>query len=77
MRSDIDHLPAGKQRELERVVQILFEEFEDARGNPTGEKKLGRILKVILYGSYARGGWVDEARCRRPDKARSRRERCP
>ena len=60
MRSDIDHLPAGKQRELERVVQILFEEFEDARGNPTGEKKLGRILKVILYGSYARGGWVDE-----------------
>ncbi|MGC6401800.1 nucleotidyltransferase domain-containing protein, partial [Sphingomonas sp. FW199] len=23
-------------------------------------KKKGRILKVILYGSYARGGWVDE-----------------
>lgn len=60
MRTDLDHLPAAKRRELERVVQILFEEFEDARGNPTGEKKLGRILKVILYGSYARGGWVDE-----------------
>ncbi len=60
MRTDTDHLPAAKQRELERVVQILFEEFEDARGNPTGDKKLGRILKIILYGSYARGGWVDE-----------------
>ena len=23
-------------------------------------KKKGRILKIILYGSYARGGWVDE-----------------
>ncbi len=60
MRTDIDHLPPAKQRDLERVVRTLFEEFEDARGNPTGEKKLGRILKVILYGSYARGGWVDE-----------------
>ena len=60
MRTDLDHLPANKRRELERVVQILFGEFEDAKGNPTGDKKLGRILKVILYGSYARGGWVDE-----------------
>ncbi|WP_447725665.1 HEPN domain-containing protein [Sphingomonas koreensis] len=60
MRTDLDHLPAGKQRELDRVVEILFEEFEDAKGQPTGDKKLGRILKVILYGSYARGGWVDE-----------------
>jgi predicted nucleotidyltransferase/HEPN domain-containing protein len=60
MRTDLDHLPPAKQRDLARVVQLLFEEFEDARGTPTGEKKLGRILKVILYGSYARGGWVDE-----------------
>jgi len=57
MRTDLDHLPANKQRELERVVEILFEEFGDATA---GKKKLGRILKIILYGSYARGGWVDE-----------------
>jgi predicted nucleotidyltransferase/HEPN domain-containing protein len=61
MRSDIDHLPPAKQRELERVVQILFEEFEEAIGRATQEwKRKGRILKVILYGSYARGNWVDE-----------------
>jgi predicted nucleotidyltransferase/HEPN domain-containing protein len=61
MRTDLDHLPAAKQRELERVVQILFEEFEEARGLATQDwKKKGRILKIILYGSYARGGWVDE-----------------
>ena len=61
MRTDLDHLPAAKQRELERVVQILFEEFADAIALATaGWKKQARILKVVLYGSYARGGWVDE-----------------
>jgi predicted nucleotidyltransferase/HEPN domain-containing protein len=61
MRTDLDHLPPAKQRELERVVQVLFEEFEEARALATQEwKKKGRILKIILYGSYARGGWVDE-----------------
>ena len=61
MKSDLDHLPANKQRELERVVQIIFEEFDDARALATHQwKKQGRILKIVLYGSYARGGWVDE-----------------
>ena len=61
MRTDLDHLPPAKQRELERVVQILFEEFRDATATATVDwKRQARILKVILYGSYARGGWVDE-----------------
>lgn len=61
MRTDLDHLPPAKQREVERVVQILFEEFGDATAIATSAwKKQARILKVILYGSYARGGWVDE-----------------
>jgi predicted nucleotidyltransferase/HEPN domain-containing protein len=61
MRSDLDHLPANKQRELARVLQLVFEEFEDGIALATHDwKKKGRILKVVLYGSYARGGWVDE-----------------
>ena len=36
MKSEISHLPPAKQRELERVVQILFEEFDDANGQATG-----------------------------------------
>ena len=61
MRTDLDHLPASKQRDLERVLQILFEAFDEATALATHDwKKKGRILKVILYGSYARGGWVDE-----------------
>ena len=61
MKTDLDHLPPQKQREIERVVQLIFEEFEDAFALAKHEwKKAGRILKVILYGSYARGTWVDE-----------------
>ena len=61
MKTDIDYLPPQKQRELERVVQLIFEEFEDAFALAKHDwKKAGRILKVILYGSYARGTWVDE-----------------
>ena len=61
MRTDLDHLPSHKQRELERIVQLIFEEFDDALALARHEwKKKGRIQKIILYGSYARGGWVDE-----------------
>lgn len=61
MRSSLDHLPHQKQRELKRVLQIVFEEFEAALSNAVASwKKRARIEKVVLYGSYARGGWVDE-----------------
>ena len=59
MKTDLDHLPGGKQKDLARIVEILFAEFEDATALATQKwKKQGRILKVILYGSYARGDWV-------------------
>jgi uncharacterized protein len=61
MKTLLDHLPAAKQRELERVVQLVFEEFDDALALSLHEwKKAGRIHKIILYGSYARGNWIDE-----------------
>jgi predicted nucleotidyltransferase/HEPN domain-containing protein len=61
MKSSLDHMPPRKQRELARVLEILHEEFEDALKEGTADfKKRGRILKIILFGSYAKGGWVDE-----------------
>lgn len=61
MKTSLDHLPDGKQRELALVVRILFEEFEAVTARATQQwKKGGRILKVVLYGSYARGDWVDD-----------------
>jgi len=61
MKTIIDHLPEHKQEELARVVEILHAEFEDALAESSADwKKSGRILKIILFGSYARGDWVDE-----------------
>lgn len=61
MKTDLAHLPHGKQRELAHVVRVLFDEFALSIARATQPwKKAGRILKVILYGSYARGGWVDD-----------------
>jgi len=61
MRDTLDHLPQAKQRELAHVVRVLFEEFEAATASTTTKwKKQGRILKLVLYGSYARGDWVND-----------------
>lgn len=61
MRDTLNHLPPSKQRELAHVVRVLFEEFEAAHASTnTKWKKQGRIAKLVLYGSYARGDWVDD-----------------
>jgi predicted nucleotidyltransferase/HEPN domain-containing protein len=61
MKTDQGHLPETKKRELARVVEILFAEFEAAiAGGTMPYKRKGAILKVILFGSYARGDWVSD-----------------
>jgi predicted nucleotidyltransferase/HEPN domain-containing protein len=60
MRTELDHLPAAKQRELAHVVRVLFEEFQAATNKTNGLGKVARIFKIVLYGSYARGDWVDD-----------------
>ncbi|OJY48756.1 MAG: DNA-binding protein [Sphingomonas sp. 67-41] len=61
MRVDLDHLPDVQQAELARVRDTLMAEFAQAISTSTQPwKKNGRILKIILFGSYARNDWVDE-----------------
>ncbi len=61
MRRDIDHLPPIQQAELERVKHLLMAEFAEAISRATQPwKKNGKILKIILFGSYSRDDWVDE-----------------
>lgn len=61
MRADLDHLPEVQQAELARVRDTLMAEFTQAISTATQPwKKNGRILKIILFGSYARDDWVDE-----------------
>jgi predicted nucleotidyltransferase len=61
MKIEIDHLPAKQQGELEHIKRVLMEEFARSieRATKPG-KRNGKILKIILFGSYARDDWVDE-----------------
>ena len=57
----LDHLPANKRRELARVLEVIFFEAERFRATKLSAKKSeAKILKVILYGSYARGDWMED-----------------
>ncbi|MBA4806480.1 HEPN domain-containing protein [Brevundimonas sp.] len=63
MKDALDHLPERQQRELERIKTILLDEFDRAiqsGGGPTQSwRRDGKILKLILFGSYSRDDWVD------------------
>ncbi|EJL54030.1 HEPN domain-containing protein,nucleotidyltransferase family protein [Rhizobium sp. CF122] len=57
----VEHLPDRKRRELARILEILFAEVERFQaGKLSAKRHAGKILMVLLYGSYARGGWVED-----------------
>ena len=60
MKTSLDHLPRLRRRHLQYVLKVLLEEFERKieRGTQAWTRN-GRILNVILFGSFARGDWVD------------------
>ena len=46
MKTTTDHLPADKQTELQKIVEAIEQRFP--------------AEMIILFGSYARGDWVDD-----------------
>ena len=61
MKTGVDHLPDGKQRELAHVVEIVRAGFARATAQRTQPRfRNGALLKIILFGSYARGDWVED-----------------
>ena len=61
MRDDPDHLPEAKRSELAFIVEIVRKGFEFAIARRTMPRlRGGRLLKIILFGSYARGDWVED-----------------
>ncbi len=61
MKTSLTHLPAGKQRELAFVVEVLTEEFaKEVSTRWSKHLKDGQILKIVLFGSYSRGDWVED-----------------
>src|SRR5690554_6704557 len=61
MKTDLDHLPEAKRRELAHVVAVIRDGFAFAIARRTMPAlRGGRLLKIILFGSYARGDWVED-----------------
>lgn len=61
MKSSLDHLPEGKRRELAHVVDVVRAGFAEAIAHRTQPRyKDGKLLKIVLFGSYARGDWVED-----------------
>lgn len=64
MKTTLDHLPERQQHELAHIRTTLLTEFEAAlrkgAGGTSDWRKGGKVLKIILFGSYARNDWVDE-----------------
>lgn len=46
-------LPPDKVRELDIIKEIILKRFEKIKGEP-------KLEKIILFGSYARGKWVED-----------------
>lgn len=61
MKRPLRKLPAGKRRELDHAVAILRDTFADTLSTRRAPRlRDGKILKIILFGSYARGDWVHD-----------------
>ncbi len=65
MKTSLDHLPTGKRKELDLVVKVLRDGFAEALSRRTMPRfRNGKLLKIILFGSYARGDWVEDPKGR-------------
>lgn len=61
MKRPLRKLPAGKRRELDHAVEILRETFAKTVSTRKAPRlRDGKILKIVLFGSYARGDWVHD-----------------
>ncbi|MBB4798276.1 putative nucleotidyltransferase/HEPN domain-containing protein [Brevundimonas bullata] len=64
MKTDLSHLPDRQQQELAHARSLLLNGFEAAlkkgAGGTSDHRRNGQVLKIILFGSYARNDWVDE-----------------
>lgn len=61
MKNSLDHLNLQRQKEVTYIRRVILEELE-ARLRKSTSKRVARyrILKLVLYGSFARGTWFDD-----------------
>ena len=60
MKTSIDHLPESKQQELQIIITLLRDGFDDYVAHKSRISQDNQIVKIILFGSHAKGNWVDD-----------------
>jgi len=60
MKATLDHLPERKQRDIQTIATVLRDALDEFLDGKTGSKLNYRIQKIILFGSHAKGTWVDD-----------------
>jgi len=60
MKTTLDHLPERKQRDIQTIATVLRDVLDDFLQGKTGSRLNYRILKIILFGSHAKGTWVND-----------------
>ena len=61
MKDTLDHLNLQKQKEVAYIRKVILEELSARLRASKSERTANyRILKLVLYGSFARGTWFDD-----------------
>ncbi|GGX63930.1 HEPN domain-containing protein [Saccharospirillum salsuginis] len=60
MKTTLDHLPERKQRDIQTIATVLRDVLDEFLQGKTGSRLNYRILKIILFGSHAKGTWVND-----------------
>jgi uncharacterized protein len=60
MKKSLDHLPETKQQDIQTIAKLLRDVMDAFQQGKTGSRLNYRILKIILFGSHAKGSWVND-----------------
>ena len=60
MKDTLDHLPESKEAAMKEIRRLILNEVDTYLEGRTGKKARGRVSWVVLFGSYARGDFVDD-----------------
>ena len=63
LKTSIDHLPPARQAEFARIQEVILEELETRiKADGKARAKRYRLLKLVLFGSFAKGTWFEDSR---------------
>ncbi|MBA4228667.1 MAG: hypothetical protein C0456_18840, partial [Hyphomonas sp.] len=63
LKSSLDHLPPARQAEFARIQEVILEELETRiKADGKARAKRYRLLKLVLFGSFAKGTWFEDSR---------------